>query len=137
MKKIIVCVLVTICTIGLIGCGSPKYKASRVVGYSALYNEDLINEAFNVIEKEFAINFKGCTLKELRYDDEVENRFADEMMKYADEEGRELIIVLSTFDTDGKGGDGSLNPNETYTDWQWHLVRTKDKKGWELIDWGY
>ena len=137
MKKIIACVLAIICMIGLIGCGSPKNNASRVIGYSALYDEDLINVAFNVVEKEFAKNFKGCTLKELRYDDEVENRFADEMMKYADEEGRELIIVLSIFDTDSKGGDGSLNPNETYTDWQWHLVRTKDKKGWELIDWGY
>ncbi|MBQ8930193.1 MAG: hypothetical protein IJ052_07330 [Oscillospiraceae bacterium] len=52
-------------------------------------------------------------------------------------ENKELIVVLSTFETDSKGGTGSLNPNETYTDWQWRLVRTENMKSWELVDWGY
>ena len=46
-------------------------------------------------------------------------------------------MVLSTFDTDEKGGDGGFNPNDTYTNWQWHLVKTADKKSWEIINWGY
>ena len=50
---------------------------------------------------------------------------------------QELIVVLLTFDTDEKGGDGGGNPNATYTNWQWHLVKTKDKKNWEIISWGY
>ena len=24
-----------------------------------------------------------------------------------------------------------------YTNWQWNLVKTKDKKNWEIISWGY
>ena len=44
------------------------------------------------------------------------------------ENNQELIVVLLTFDTDEKGGDGGVNPNATYTNWQWHLVKTKDKK---------
>jgi len=50
------------------------------------------------------------------------------------ENNQELIVVLLTFDTDEKGGDGGVN---TYTNWQWHLVKTKDKKNWEIISWGY
>lgn len=109
----------------------------RVVGYSALYGENLINKACDVVEKKFAEEFEGCTLTELRYDSKVENSFAEEIMEYATEKNQELIVLLSTFDTDERGGDGSLNPNDTYTDWQWHLIRTADKKSWEIIDWGY
>lgn len=109
----------------------------RVIGYSALYSDDLINEACNVVEKKFAEEFNGCTLTELRYDAEVENKFADQIMHYSKEENLELIVLLSTFDTDKNGGDGGFNPNDTYTNWQWHLVRTPDKKSWEIINWGY
>lgn len=108
-------------------------NVNRVVGYSALYDENSINEAFDVIEKKFAKDFEGCTLTELRYDEDVENRFAEEIEKYHKENNQELIVVLSTFDTDEKGGDGGVNPNATYTNWQWNLVKTKDKKNWEII----
>ena len=112
-------------------------NVNRVVGYSALYGENSINEAFDVIEKKFAKDFEGCTLTELLYDEDVENRFAEEIEKYHKENKQELIVVLSTFDTDEKGGDGGFNPNDTYTNWQWHLVKTADKKSWEIINWGY
>ena len=112
-------------------------NVNRVVGYSALYGENSINEAFDVIEKKFAKDFEGCTLTELRYDEDVENRFAEEIEKYHKENNQELIVVLSTFETDEKGGDGGFNPNDTYTNWQWHLVKTADKKSWEIINWGY
>ena len=112
-------------------------NVNRIVGYSALYDENSINEAFDVIEKKFSKDFEGCTLTELRYDEDVENRFTEEIEKYHKENNQELIVVLSTFDTDEKGGDGGFNPNDTYADWQWHLVKTADKKSWEIINWGY
>ena len=112
-------------------------NVNRVVGYSALYGENSINEAFDVIEKKFAKDFEGCTLTELRYDEDVENRFAEEIEKYRKENNQELMVVLSTFDTDEKGGDGGFNPNDTYTNWQWYLVKTADKKSWKIINWGY
>ena len=112
-------------------------NVNRVVGYSALYGENSINEAFDVIEKKFAKDSKGCTLAELRYDEDVENRFAEEIEKYHKENNQELIVVLSIFDTDEKGGDGGFNPNDTYANWQWYLVKTADKKSWEIINWGY
>ncbi len=112
-------------------------NVNRVVGYSALYGENSIKEAFDVIEKKFAKDFEGCTLTELRYDKDVENRFAEEIEKYHKENNQELIVVLSTFNTDEKGGDGSFNSNDTYDNWQWYLVKTADKKSWKIINCGY
>lgn len=46
------------------------------------------------------------------------------------------IVLLSSFDVDSSGGDGSLNPNSTYSDWKWILVRTDGGK-WQHVDHGY
>lgn len=48
----------------------------------------------------------------------------------------EVIILLSSFDVDSSGGDGSLNPNSTYDDWMWILVRDKGGQ-WKHVDHGY
>ena len=48
----------------------------------------------------FVILGVACTLTELRYDEDVENRFAEEIEKYHKENNQELIVVLSAFDTD-------------------------------------
>ena len=37
-------------------------NVNRVVGYSALYDDKLINEACRVVENKFAEEFEGCTL---------------------------------------------------------------------------
>ena len=144
MKKkgiIVICAILVIFVVATIfvltGNKGNVSNVNRVVGYSALYDDNLINEACRVVEQKFAKDFEGCTLTELRYDAEVENKFADEISRYATEENQELIVLLSTFNTDEKGGDGGFIPNDTYTNWQWHLVRTADKKSWEIISWGY
>ena len=48
----------------------------------------------------------------------------------------EVIVLLSSFDVDSSGGDGSLNPNSTYDNWSWILVRTSGGK-WKHVDHGY
>ena len=109
-----VCVILGVAAVlALTGNRGNISNVNRVVGYSALYDENSINEAFDVIEKKFAKNFEGCTLTELRYDEDVENKFAEEIEKYHKENNQELIVVLSTFDTDEKGGDDGFNPNDS------------------------
>ena len=51
-------------------------------------------------------------------------------------QAEEAIILVSTFEVDASGGDGSLNPNSTYTGWQWILVRSANG-AWEHRDHGY
>lgn len=142
MKKIWIALALTVtCALCLTGCGSPaeggETDAQRVMESTALYDEDRIEAAFDAVEEVFAERFPGCTLTELRYDDEVEARFENEIATYQDERGQELIILLSDFQTDENGGDGSLEPNSSYTDWQWYLVRDGDSADWEVLDWGY
>ena len=101
MKKkgiIAVCAILTILVVAVAfilttGKGNVS-NVNRIVGYSALYSEDLINQACDIVEKEFAKEFEGCTLTELRYDEDIENKFADEIMKYAKENNQELIVLL-------------------------------------------
>lgn len=112
-------------------------NVDRVIGYSALYGDETIGKAFDAVEQKFSEGFAGCTLLELRYDAEVENKYADETMRYWQEHGQELMILESSFRTDGSVAGSGFDPNHTYTGWQWRLVRTQDDKGWEVVDWGY
>ena len=52
---------------------------------------------------------------------------------------KELIIVLSDFDTGIKSQDLGFTPNETYEGWSWSLVRTDNQQEWEVVEggWGY
>ena len=112
-------------------------KVNRVVGYSALYGDETINAAFDTVQKTFSEDFAGCTLLELRYDADVENKYGDETMRYWKEHGQELLIVESIFRTDESVAGSGFSPNHTYKDWQWQLVRAQDGAGWEVTGWGY
>lgn len=112
-------------------------KVNRVVGDSARYADETINAAFDAVQKTFSGSFAGCTLLELRYDADVKNKYADETMRYWQEHQQELLILESSFRTDETVAGSGFSPNHTYNGWQWHLVRTQDKAGWEVVDWGY
>lgn len=109
----------------------------RIIGDSALYDDTLIQEACDVVEKTFAEEFEGCTLIGLYYEESIENRFAKDIEKYRAEKGQELIVLLSTFTTSKSSISGGFKPDYIYTDWQWYLVRTPDKESWEIVGWGY
>ena len=50
-------------------------------------------------------------------------------------DAEEAMVLYSDFDVDSSGGDGSLNPNSTYTDWSWVLVR-ENGGAWKIATWG-
>lgn len=100
---------------------------------SALYTDAEILDAIAVTEDYFAKEFQGCTLREISY---MGDDHQDEFVKWAkDYEAEEAIVLVSTFDVDVSGGDGSLNPNDTYEDWEWVLVR--DNGAWRHVTHGY
>ena len=49
---------------------------------------------------------------------------------------KRINLLDSVFYVDASGSDGSLNPNSTYTNWQWVLTRDRGGK-WVLRTWGY
>ena len=101
---------------------------------SDLYTDADIQDAKDAVTTYFEAEFQGCTLTQLRYPGDAS---ADLFTEWAEEcEADEAIVLYSSFDTDASGGDGSLEPNTTYDDFQWILVR--DNGGtWEVKTYGY
>jgi len=100
---------------------------------SSLYTEEDIDAAVETVIEYFGQNFDGCTLTKLGFPGDDETAFQE----WADQYGAdEAIVLTSTFDVDESGGDGSLEPNSTYTDWQWILVRDADGN-WRHATHGY
>lgn len=101
---------------------------------SALYSQEDIDAAVDTAMEYFEENFKGCTLVKIGYaGDDVNQRESGFLEQYG---GDELIVLSSAFDVDSSGGDGSLNPNTTYTGWNWILVRDAGGQ-WRHADHGY
>lgn len=134
MKKLIALVLALVCVIGLVACGG-NVKNVKITDYSSeIYSDAEIENAIDVAINYFEKNFEGCTLTEITYlgDDELDN-----WQEFAERNNADDVMVLvSSFNVGASGGDGSLNPNSTYTNWKWVLVRTNDGK-WEHVDHGY
>ena len=102
--------------------------------HSDIYTDADIQAAMDTVMTYFETEFKGCTLTQLCYPGDAS---ADLFTEWAEEcEADEAIVLYSSFDTDTSGGDGSLEPNTTYDDFQWILVR--DNGGtWEVKTYGY
>ena len=134
MKKFMALVLVLVGMLGLVACGG-NTKNVKITDYSSeIYSDAEIDSAIDVAIDYFEKYFDGCTLTEITYlgDDEL-----DDFQEFAERNNADDVIVLiSDFEVDASGGDGSLEPNSTYTDWNWILVRT-DGGQWEHVDHGY
>ena len=138
MKKLFVigCVLI----IALCGCADfmhrknapPKLNVVSVA--SDIYTEKEIDEAIKTVELFFKQEFEGCYLTEIRYaGDEKLAAYEDAAAEYGADKA---VILISSFYVSKHGGDGSLNRNHTYEDWQWILTRT-DGGDWNVKTYGY
>ena len=137
MKKILCILLCVILGSGISACGDNggNVDAVKIIeAESDQYSTDDINSAIDTIVKEFDDNWDGCTLTEIYYaGDEYSSNYQD----WADRnDADEVIVLLSSFDVDSSGGDGSLNPDSTYDNWMWILVRNKDGE-WKHVDHGF
>ena len=129
--RIIACMLLVFLTAGCRG----DVSNVKVLEYkSDIYSEEEIEEAIEVVKKYFRSEFSGCTLTEITYAGD------DKISSYEDwatrNDGDEVIVLISSFDVDASGGDGSLNPNSTSSNWNWILVR-KNGENWQHVDHGY
>ena len=134
MKKIFVFLICVMSIFGLTACGGDVKNVKIMDKESKMYTSNDINSAIETIKKDFQNDWKGCTLKEIYYaGDDVSKEHQD----WADRnDADEVLVLLSSFDVDFSGGDGSLNPNSTYDNWMWILVRNKYGQ-WEHVDHGY
>ncbi len=134
MKRIGCCLLCMLLLLFLSSCGGNVSRVQTHTVESELYTQKEIQSAINTIKREFRRQWNGCTLTEIYYAGDAASK---ERQDWADRNGAdEVIVLLSNFDVDSSGGDGSLNPNCTYQKWCWILVRT-DGGPWKHVDHGY
>lgn len=135
MKKLLTGLLLCIAIFSCTACGGGDIDEVGILEVeSEIYTAAEIGDGINVTLEYFKKNFDGCTLRELQYiGDEKNNDYLD----FATRNGAEEVLVFtSTFDVDESGGDGSLNPNDTYKNWKWILARHAGGQ-WEHVDHGY
>lgn len=132
-RTMVICLLLIMVFILYGGGGNVKNVQAHEV-QSELYSKADIDSAIAVIQKEFSTYWKGCTLTEIYYAGDDISKASQE---WADRNNAdEAIVLLSSFYVDSSGGDGSLNPNSTYSDWNWILIRS-DNGTWAYVDHGY
>jgi len=105
------------------------------------FSEKEINNAINCVKKKFK-DFGGCNLTKLGYDEKKSNNFIQGYLSNGKGslngiKAENVIVLLSDFDVNSSGGDGSFNPNSTYSDWSWTLIRDSKTGNWKVDDWGY
>lgn len=134
MKRITVFILVLACVLGLVGCGG-NIRNVQITDYtSEIYSDAEIESAIKVTLAYFRKEFSGCTLKEITY---LGDEHLADWQEFAQRHNADDVIVLvSAFDVGASGGDGSLNPNSTYRNWKWVLVRSNGGR-WQHVDHGY
>lgn len=134
MKKTKYNILFIICMLLLGGCGGNVSNVQIKDFTSQIYTDDEIERAIAVVFDYFKNEFDGCRLREIAYigDDKV----ADWQEYAKRNDADDVIVFTSSFTTGSKCGDGSLNPNDTYTKWKWILVRNHNGK-WKHVDHGY
>ena len=118
----------------MIFCGGNVWNVSVPEYTSEVYSDREINAAIRTIKWYFKLHFNDCILTEITYagDEKSEHEAEFAQRNNADE----VIVLVSSFDVGASGGDGSLNPNSTYTGWSWILVR--DEGGsWRHVSHGY
>lgn len=142
MKRLLIGVLI----FGLLfsSCYQNNKESSNVevnISESSKFSKEKIQEAVNCVKDKFS-EFKGCTLTKIWYDEKKSDSFIKGYMTSGkgSQNGvskENVIVLLSEFKVDSAGGDGSLEPNSTYSDWNWILIKDSKTNKWRVDDWGY
>ena len=133
-RRIFACVLTLLLAVCICSCGGDVRDVKRIVPDAQLYTAEEVNDAMDTVVRFFKKEFEDCKLTWLIYDEASSAAAAGE---WAAQYGAdEAIVLLSTFEVGSKGGDGSLEPNSLYTNWQWILTRSAGG-AWQLQTWGY
>ena len=134
MKKILCLALTALLVLSLTGCGQISSSMEITCDTSQVYTTADIHDAMDVVKTYFRREFNGCTLTEIGYAGDEKRK---EMEGWADQyDADEAIVVVSAFETNSRGGDGSMAANETYRNYKWILVRNSNGE-WEHKTHGY
>ncbi len=122
--------LAAVLTLCLTACGKGDVQHVFFVPdvSSDLYSQEEIAAGVETVKEYFRQEFSGCALTSIQYAGDRKS------LEWSGEQ--DAMVFISTFDVGASGGDGSLTPYSTYSNWQWILVRDEDGN-WQHKDHGY
>ena len=133
MKRILY-LLLAFAVLFLCACGGDISGVEKESTPSQQYDQRDIDLAMREVTAYFKQNFEGCELLTLTYDEKFSQSRASGWAEHYKAE--QVIVLISSFYVRPGGGDGSLEQDETYENWQWILTRSGPDK-WKLQNWGY
>lgn len=142
MKKISTYLSMILIIFSLVGCNKTNESNNIEVniGKSTKFTQEEINKAIDCLKSDF--NLEACTLTKIYYDEEKSNTTIENYFQFG--KGSEnnvkpenVIALLSDFDVDDSGDNPILNAGETYTDYNWILIRDDKDSDWKIDDFGF
>ena len=133
MRKIRTVVSLLLCLVLLTACGvGDVSETARRIGKCERFSKQEAAAAMDEVERFLRREYDGCKLLRLEYDEE---KTLEEAIDWSENYGAEAIVLESDFYVDDSGRTVTLEPGETYRNYEWIL--TKTAFGWELRTWGY
>ena len=129
MEKLIAFIFAVIIMITICGCGNVS-KANIMLTPSQRYSEKELTTAVNITKTYFMMNYDGCTLNYISYNDDVnEKNREDNLFRYLNPDRAGNIKDIVQFDVSYTDKD-STEKTEDY------IVVRYENSGWEILDHG-
>ena len=142
MKKIFTYLSMILMIFSLVGCNQNN-KPTNIkvdIGESTKFSKEEIDNAVDCLKRSF--DFEACTLTKIYYNEEISNTAVEDYLQFGNGsvnkvKAENVIVLLSDFDVDNSGDNPVLNPGETYTNYNWILIRDDKNSNWKVDDWGF
>ena len=142
MKKIVIYLSMILMIFLLVGCNQNN-KPTDIkldIGESTKFSKEEIDNAVDCLKRSF--DFEACTLTKIYYNEEISNTAVEDYLQFGNGsvnkvKDENVIVLLSDFDVDNSGDNPVLNPGETYTNYNWILIRDDKISDWKVDDWGF
>lgn len=142
MKKIVIYLSMILMIFSLVGCNQNN-KPTDIkldIGESTKFSKEEIDNAVDCLKRSF--DFEACTLTKIYYNEEISNTAVEDYLQFGNGsvnkvKAENVIVLLSDFDVDNSGNNPVLNPGETYTNYNWILIRDDKNSDWKVDDCGF
>lgn len=142
MKKIFTYLSMILMIFSLVGCNQNN-KPTNIkidIGESTKFSKEEIDNAVDCLKRSF--DFEACTLTKIYYNEEISNTAVEGYLQFGNGsvnkvKAENVTVLLSDFDVDNSGDNPVLNPGETYTNYNWILIRDDKNSDWKVDDCGF
>ena len=121
MKKIVIYLSMILMIFLLVGCNQNNKPTDIKLDIG-----EEIDNAVDCLKRSF--DFEACTLTKIYYNEEISNTAVEDYLQFGNGsvnkvKAENVIVLLSDFDVDNSGDNPVLNPGESYTNYNWILIR--------------